>query len=382
MLYYAEATFGTPERDAVLEVFDNGWLSGGVQTHEFEQKLAKAWGSKYAIAVNSGSSANFLAVQALGLPKGSKIITMAMGFPTTVSAIIYHGHIPIYVDCDIPSYTINLDQVEEVAKDADAIMFAHTLGNICDMDRLMEIVEKYDLKLIEDCCDAMGGKWDGKPIGTFGKMSTVSFYPAHHMTTFGEGGAVFTDDPNIYLKAKSMRDWGRACFCPPKVDNACGMRFANPPFDHKYYYINLGSNLKMNEASAAFGIQQLKRLPDFIKVRKENYQTLRDYLYDMDDRIILPESNPKADVSWFAFPLITKGDSKVHEKLEKDFGIQTRALFAGNLTKHPAYKNTGIEHGDLKNSNEVLNKAFFVGVGPRLSEQDMEYIGESILKSL
>ena len=379
MKFYAEATFGKPERDAVLEVFDKGWLSGGEQTTAFEEKLAAWWGVKYAVAVNSGSSANFIAMQALDLPKDSEVITMAMGFPTTVSAIIYHGHTPVYVDCDIPSYTINTDSLEEaISSKTKALFFAHTLSNVADMDEIMEFVKKHEIKLIEDCCDAVGSTWAGRKVGTLGNMATVSFYPAHHMTTFGEGGAILTDDVLLYQKCKSIRDWGRSCICPRTRQKGCSARFSNPPFDHRYYYTNLGMNLKMNEASAAFGIQQIDRLEDFIQKRKDNFKALRDALGGIED-IILPETEQLAEPSWFAFPIIVKNHDKkmIMEALEAQ-GIQTRAIFAGNITRHPAYASSGRIVGDLRNSNRVLEHGFFVGVGPRLDETDMIEIANAI----
>jgi len=373
-IYYAEATYGEEERAKVLEVFDGKWLSGGKYSQEFEEKLAKWWGVKYAVAVNSGSSANFIAVQALGLEKGSEVITTAMAFPTTVSAILYHSLEPVYVDCDIPQYTIKLDEIEQAITDkTKALFFAHTLGNMCDMDKLMAIVKKHNLKLIEDSCDATGSTWKGQKLGTFGDMATVSFYPAHHMTTFGEGGAILTNDYALYRKCKSIRDWGRACWCRWDEAAACGNRFVNPPFDHKYFYINLGMNLKMTEAQAAFGVVQLDRLDGFISKRRENFATL--IKYTDSDKYILPTYLPDADPSWFAFPITLKNQNRKEfvENLESK-GIQTRSLFAGNITAHPAYRNTGRIASSLVNSNTVLNRTFFVGLGPKLNEDDMKYI--------
>jgi CDP-4-dehydro-6-deoxyglucose reductase, E1 len=375
MLLYAEATFGEEEQDAVLDVFTNGWLSGGKKTSEFEEKLAKWWGVKYAVAVNSGSSANFVATQALDLPKGSEVLTMALSFPTTVSPILYMGLKPVYLDCDLPSYTVKLDD-SAVTKDTKALIFAHTLGNIVNMDEVMSFVKKHDLKLLEDCCDAMGGNWKGKPVGTFGDMATVSFYPAHHMTTFGEGGAILTNDYTLYNACRSIRDWGKACVCK-FAEHGCKARFANPPYDHRYFYTRLGLNFKMTEASAAFGTVQLDRIDDFVRSRKINF----DYLYHaLKDVAIVTTPIEGADPSWFAFPIYHPNKLRATEYLEKH-GVQTRSLFSGNILKHPAYKGSG-RSVPVPNSDKVLDNVFFVGVGPKLTIDDLDYMIKRIKETL
>lgn len=377
-ILYSECTFGEKEKQAVLDVFDSGWLSGGKYTSKFEKALAQWWGVKYAVSVNSGSSANFIALQALNLKK-PEVVTMAMGFPTTVSAIIYQNLTPVYVDCHLPSYTIDLKELEKaITKKTGAIIFAHTLGNVCNMDQVMKIVWKHGLKLIEDCCDAMGSTWKGKKVGTFGDLATVSFYPAHHMTTFGEGGAILTNNQKLYKIAKSIRDWGRDCYCPWNVSNACGKRFANPPFDHKYYYTRLGMNLKMTEAQAAFGSVQIDRLEDFINKRKHNFVRLCQLITNPD--VILPVELSGASTSWFAFPILYKKNKQQFvEYLEKN-GVQTRAIFAGNITRHPAYKGKGRVVGKIPNSNKVMRGAFFVGLGPKIGEKQLQYMGHIINK--
>lgn len=424
-LLYAECTYGKPEIKAVNKVLKNGWLSGGEQTAKFEEELAKWYGVKYAISTNSGSTANFIALQSLDLPKGSEVITTACGFPTTVSPIYYHGLVPVYVGIQsYGTYTIDLEEVEQViSKKTKAIMFAHTLGNMCDMDKLMGIVKKHNLRLIEDTCDAVGSKWNGKLAGTFGDLATLSFYPAHHMTTGGEGGAIITNSSQLYKKCKSIRDWGRACYCKwdeTNPDGACRHRFDNFPFDHRYFYTSLGLNMKMTEMQAAFGREQLKRLDRFIEKRKKNFKRLYDNLNrDIRMRMLLPRwgvkyqktlvwkkpgdfskpkkygiseskkkerafNNPIADISWFAFPLTFDllNRTKIMEYLESK-GIQTRTLFAGDITQHPAYKNLPYRAVEsLLNTKTVMESTLFVGVGPKLTFKDMDYMAKTIKEVL
>ena len=374
-ILYASATYGEPEKKLVLDVFEKGWLSNGYYTDLFEKKLAEWWGVKYAVAVNSGSTANFVAMQALGLNKGDEVLTMAMSFPTTVSPIIYLGLKPVYLDCHIPSYTIKLDD-SLVTKDTKALIFAHTLGNVADMDSVMAFVKKHNLKLIEDVCDAVGSAWKGQNVGTFGEMATVSFYPAHHMTTFGEGGAILTNSLSLYHKCKSIRDWGKDCTCNYN-EGGCKTRFSNPPFDHRYYYTSLGLNFKMIEASAAFGVAQLDRLDGFIKSRKENYEFLNS---ELENYVRTPEVFEGADVSWFAFPIYHPRKTEIVEFLENR-RIQTRSLFSGNILNHPAYKNSG-RHNSLINSEKVFANVFFVGLGPAIRQSQLEYMVRTIKEAL
>ena len=418
-LLYGEASFGRSEIKAVNAVLKHGWLSGGKQTALFEKELAEWFKMRYCLATNSGSCANFIALQSLNLPKGSEVITTACAFPTTVSPIYYHGLVPVYVGIQsLSTYVIDVREIEKaITKKTKAIMFAHTLGNMCDMDYLMKLVKKHKLKLIEDVCDAVGSKWKGKLAGTFGDLATVSFYPSHHLTTAGEGGAILTNDEATYKICKSIREWGRACWCKydeKNVNGVCGHRFDNPPFDHRYYYTNLGLNMKMTEIQAAFGREQIKRLDGFIAKRKKNFKRLYKKLEDSDWRIVLPEwgkysiaiklwkkpgdysypdeinrtvslkpfKKANADISWFAFPITLweLDRSKFISYLENN-GIQTRTLFAGNVIKHPAYKN--LKHrvvGELTNTDHVLENTFFVGVGPKLTYKDMDYIADKIKK--
>lgn len=376
-LRYNEAIYSDAEKQAVMQVLDSEYLSGGEQTARFENELAEWWGTKHGLSTNSGSSANFIAVQALELPKGSEVITPAGGaFPTTVSPLVYHGLKPVFVDIDLDTLCINLDDVSAILSrpnNARAIVFAHTLGNMPDMGRLMTIAKRHNLKVLEDCCDAVGSEQDGKKAGTFGDVATVSFYPAHHITTGGEGGAILTNDTKLFWDAHSIRDWGRDCKCRwgGKVP-ACPDRFGNPPFDHRYYYTNMGMNLKLTEMQAAFGREQLKRLDGFIELRRRNYNILANSMGMQEVTGLSP----------FAFPIICHNKEHAMKHLA-EAGIDTRALFSGNILEHPAYKH--IEHrtqGTLKNSKRLMKGGFFVGCGPHLTEDNMNYIADKLKEVL
>lgn len=369
-LHYNKAIYGPEELEAVQRVLINEWLSGGAETQGFEKELSEWWGVKHAVSVNSGSSANFVAMQSLNLPKGSEVITPAGGaFPTTIAPMVYLGLKPVFVDIDLDTLCLNLDEVEQsITPETSAIVFAHTLGFMPDMDRLMGIAKKHDLKVMEDCCDAMGST-QGKRAGTFGDIATVSFYPAHHITTGGEGGAVLTNSNGLFREAFSIRDWGRDCICQVggKVP-ACGDRYRNPPFDHRYYYTRVGLNFKLTEMQAAFGREQLKRADLFTTLRKRNYKILADRFDRPVDEGISP----------FAWPVLHKNKEQAMTFLESQ-GIQTRTLFSGNILAHPAYKD--IPHrvtGALQNSNLLLEEGFFVGVGPHLSTENMRFIGDKL----
>jgi len=370
-LLFNKAIYGEPEKQAVLKVFDSELLSGGEQSSMLEKELAEWWGVKYAILVNSGSSANFIALQSLDLKEGTEIITPAGGaFPTTISPMVYFRLKPIFIDSDLRTLCLDVNRIEEaIIPKTKVIMFAHTLGFMPDMEKLVNIATNYKLRLIEDCCDAMGSVQKGQKAGTFGDIATVSFYPAHHMTTGGEGGAILTNDDRLAWKCRGIRDWGRDCRCQyGRPQPACKNRWSNPPFDHRYYYTQIGLNLKLTEFQAAFGRQQLKRVDGFIDLRRRNYRILADEL-GMD-------CNP--DISPFAYPVFANHKSEAMSKLEES-GIQTRTLFSGNILAHPAYKN--IPHrvvGDLENSNKMLNEAFFVGIGPHLTIKEMYYIAEKL----
>jgi CDP-6-deoxy-D-xylo-4-hexulose-3-dehydrase len=369
-LNYAKGIYGEEEKQAVRRSLDSGWLSNGLETLAFEREFADWWGVKHALSVNSGSSANLVALQSLGLPKNSEVITPAGGaFPTTVAPMIYLGLKPVFVD--VKGLTIDPDEIEKaITKDTKAILFAHTLGQMPDMRRIMEIAGVYGLKVMEDCCDCVGSRQEGEMAGTFGDVATVSFYPAHHMTT-GEGGMVITNNSSVYREALSIRDWGRDCTCRMDMPQPrCHDRWANPDFDHRYYYSRVGLNFKMNEMTAAFGREQLKRLDGFIEARKENYKTLYTQLggpipYD-------------EEISPFAYPLYSKDRRREMEELERA-GIETRVLFAGNILEHPAYKDMDCRvAGSLPQSDRLFREAYFVGVAPHLTRENMLYIANQI----
>ena len=374
MLQFNEAIYGKPEIDAVQRVLKSRWLSGHKETALFEDELARWWGRKYCVSTNSGSSANFIATQALQLPEGSEVITAAGGaFPTTINPMIYLHLKPVFVDIDLDTFCIDIDQAT-VTNKTRAVMFAHTLGRMPDMDRVMSFVKKYNLKFIEDCCDALASEQNGKRAGTYGDMATLSCYPAHLMTTGGEGGAIVTDDYSLYRRCLMIRDWGRACFCRyGGPDPACGNRFSNPKFDHRYYYIGLGLNFKLTEMQAAFGREQIKRLDGFVAKRKRNYKIL----YEATGM-----SKIDSGINPFCFPFLTKRKQEVMIKLFQA-GIGVRTIFSGNILRHPAYRNLKYRVcGELKNSDRLFNESVFVGVGPHLTIKNMNYIVKTLKEIL
>ena len=317
--------------------------------------------------------------------RGDKVITCATGFPTTINPIYQNGLVPIFVDVEIGTYNPIPAAIEEAAeKGARAIIMAHSLGNPFDLDTVMKTAKEHGLYVIEDCCDAAGATWDGKPVGTFGEFGTMSFYPGHHMT-MGEGGAVMTSKPAYKKLVESFRDWGRDCWCPPGEDNTCGNRFGwklgelPKGYDHKYVYSNIGYNLKVTDMQAAIGVSQLKKLPEFIRKRKNNFQFLLSRLKEHDDVLIMPEKHKKAEISPLGFPLsvrkganFTKGD--IVSCLESK-GIQTRVLFGGNIVRQPAYIGMEQERiGKLENADFVMNNTFWIGVHPGLTKQMLEYV--------
>lgn len=379
--------------DASLDM----WLTAGRFAEEFEKEFPKFLGRKYCALVNSGSSANLIAISALTsyklgerrLKSGEEVITVAAGFPTTITPIIQNNLIPVFIDVDIGTYNVNVEQLEmAISEKTKAIFLAHTLGNPFDVDKVLEIAKKFNLWLIDDNCDALGSKYNGKYTGTFGHISTFSFYPAHHIT-MGEGGAVLTDDFELHKIICSFRDWGRDCWCPPGKDNTCGKRFSwklgNLPFgyDHKYIYSHLGYNLKATDFQAAIGLTQLEKLPEFIDRRKENFELLYESFKKegLDQCFILPRWLPESDVSWFGFPLTIKDNvsfdrNKLIEFLEEN-KIGTRLLFAGNMIKQPAFTNNKINYrvfGELKNTDKIMKDTFWVGVWPGIGEKEIEYI--------
>jgi len=335
-----------------------------VETHAFEKEFGSWWGMKHALTVNSGSSADLVALQALNLPRGSEVITPAgAAFPTTVSAMLYLGLEPVFVD--VKDLCIDTEEMKKaISPQTKAVMFAHTFGFTPDMDEVMNVVQENDLKLVEDCCDAVGSRYRGKLVGTHGDVATVSFYPAHHMTT-GEGGMVLTNSDETFREALAVRNWGRDCVCGDLP--SCRNRFDNPPFDHRYYYTRMGRNFQMTEMQASFGREQLKRLDGFIELRRRNYNILARELGQ-------PECG---EVSPFAYPLFSKNKEEDMRRLN-EAGIDTRTMFGGNITRHPAFKNVGRVVGDLSESDRILREGYFVGVAPHLTPDNMLYIAEQI----
>ena len=381
---------------AVVESSLDAWFTTGRWAKEFEKKLARFFGVRSASLVNSGSSANLVALSALCSPAlkdrqlkpGDEVITVAAGFPTTVNPIIQNRLVPVFLDVSIPGYEIDVTQLEAAySPKVKAVMIAHTLGNVFDLDAITAFCEKYDLWLVEDCCDALGSTWRGQKVGTFGDIATVSFYPAHHIT-MGEGGAVLTDKPALQVLIDSWRDWGRDCWCEPGVDNTCGKRFdwqlGTLPcgYDHKYTYSHIGYNLKATDMQAALGVSQIAKLPEFIARRKENFAYLKAALQPLEDVFILPEATPNSDPSWFGFPIavresapFTRDELTLHFDAKK---IGTRLMFAGNLLRQPAY--AGIECrviGDMKNTDFVMNQVFWLGVFPGLTPAMLDYIADT-----
>ena len=369
------------------------WLTAGHYAGEFEKLFAEFLGVKGCHLVNSGSSANLLALSAFTSPTlgdralkpGDEVVTAAAAFPTTVNPIFQNGLVPVFVDTVPGTYNVNPDQVKKaVSSKTKAIMLAHTLGNPFNLAEIKAIARDNDLFLIEDCCDAVGSEYNGKKVGSFGDASTVSFYPAHHMT-MGEGGAVLVDSEEFSKIVVSFRDWGRDCWCEPGKDNTCGHRFTQqfgdlpPGYDHKYVYSHIGYNFKVLDLQAAIGLEQLKKLPAFIRKRRENFRLLKEGLDQFSGRLILPKATPDSDPSWFAFPISVKEDADIQRKDIITFlesrKIQTRMLFAGNIIRHPAYKNCNYRvSGTLEHTDYIMNNTFFIGVYPGITEEIIGYI--------
>lgn len=389
--------------DASLDM----WLTAGRFNNQFEKEFAQFLGVKYALSTNSGSSANLLALSALTsyklgerrLKKGDEVISVAAGFPTTVNPIIQHGLVPVFVDCEIGTYNINASQIEAaLSPKTKAIFVAHTLGNMFDMDAILALCKKHNLWLIEDSCDALGAEWNGKKAGTIGHIGTFSFYPAHHLT-MGEGGAVVTNDPQLYRIILSFRDWGRDCWCKPGVDNTCKNRFnmqlGKLPFgyDHKYTYSHVGFNLKITDWQAAIGVSQVKKLPAYIAKRTQNAAYLTEALADLTQWLVLPRIQEGVKPSWFGYLISVKPDApftkqQLVEYLETN-GIGTRQLFAGNLLRQPMLVENDIvlrignsallnsrdlgekEFALLPNTDYIMNNTFWVGTFPALGEKEL-----------
>lgn len=405
---YASRVYDSQEMVNLVDASLEFWLTAGRYFDEFEREFAKQFGTKFVSLVNSGSSANLLAFMTLTSPllgerqvkRGDEVITVACGFPTTVTPMIQYGAIPVFVDVTIPQYNIDVNMIEEaLSPKTKVVMIAHTLGNPFDLESVVEFCKKHNLWLIEDNCDALGStytiKGEKKFTGTIGDIGTSSFYPPHHMT-MGEGGAVYTSNPLLSRIMKSIRDWGRDCICHSGQDNLCGHRFDRQygelpvGYDHKYVYSHFGYNLKPTDLQAAVGVAQLKKFPDFVQKRKENYKRLYEALKPVEDKLILPIPEKNSDPSWFGFLITCKEGvdrSKLVSKLESN-GIQTRMLFAGNLTKHPCFdqmreKNEGYRIvGELKNTDRIMNDTFWVGVYPGMTDAKIDFMAKMIIEGV
>jgi CDP-4-dehydro-6-deoxyglucose reductase, E1 len=385
--------FGAEELRLLVDSSLDFWLTTGRYNEAFEKRLKKFLGVKHALTVNSGSSANLVAFSALTSPKlgkrairpGDEVIAVAAGFPTTVNPVIQHGCVPVFVDVDIPTYNVDADRIEAAISDkTKAIMIAHTLGNPFDLRKVREIADRHHLWLIEDCCDALGSTYDGKLVGTFGDIGTLSFYPAHHIT-MGEGGAVFTNSGKLKLILESVRDWGRDCFCEPGKDNTCGKRFCwklgelPEGYDHKYIYSHLGYNLKITDMQAAVGLAQMDRLEGFIEARRRNFAYLKNGLRSCEGALILPKATPHSDPSWFGFPITIRPDAGITRvdllRYLDEKKIGTRLLFAGNLTRQPYMLGRNFRIADeLTNTDTVMNDTFWIGVYPGLSQDMLDFV--------
>ena len=394
---YAGSVYGHEEVNAIFDAVLNGWFGLGQYARQFESQLKDVVGCERVILTNSGSSANLLALTSLTAPdleghieKGAEVLTPACTFATTFNPIIQNQLMPVVIDIVPETYNIDANAVQDaISSKTKAMIMPHTLGNPCDVETLAKVAKENNLFLIEDCCDALGSTYAGKHVGSSGIMGTLSMYPAHHIT-MGEGGAIFLNDQNLYRTVNSYRDWGRACYCESTETNpmgACNMRFnwkINDVFyDHKYMYSHIGYNLKPTEFQAAMGTEQVKRLPGFIRARKRNFRILREEFSGLEDDFILPESLPKADPCWFAFPLTIKDGSSINRRdmcifLEKHM-IETRYIFSGNVLRHEAYRDVKSKVvGSLENSDRIIKSSFFVGIYPGNSEEKTKYIAEKI----
>lgn len=405
---YASRVYDKNEMVNLVDSSLEFWLTSGRYTEEFEKKLGEYLQVKYCSLVNSGSSANLIAFMALTSPllgerrvkRGDEIITVAAGFPTTVTPAIQYGAVPVFVDVTIPQYNIDVNMLEQaLSEKTKAVMLAHTLGNPFNLQAVKDFCTKHNLWLVEDNCDALGTRYviDGqeKFTGTIGDIGTSSFYPPHHMT-MGEGGAVYTDNPLLNKIIRSFRDWGRDCVCPSGCDNLCGHRFDRQygelplGYDHKYVYSHFGYNLKATDMQAAVGCAQLEKFPSFVEKRRHNFERLRAALSDCEDKLILPEAAENSTPSWFGFLITCKEGvdrNRVVQYVEKK-GVQTRMLFAGNLTKHPCFDEMRRENkgyrvvGTLANTDRIMADTFWVGVYPGMTDEKIDYMAKVIKEGL
>ena len=388
---------GAQELKNMVEASLDGWLTTGRFNAEFEKKLAAFLGVKHLITVNSGSSANLVAFSTLTSPKlgaraiqkGDEVIGVAAGFPTTVNPILQFGAVPVFVDVDALTHNIDASKIEAaIGPKTKAIMLAHSLGNPFNLDVVTALCKKYNLWLVEDCCDALGTNYRGQMVGSFGDIATLSFYPAHHIT-MGEGGAVFTNNDELKTIAESFRDWGRDCYCQPGKDNTCGKRFCQQlgdlpmGYDHKYTYSHLGYNLKITDMQAACGLAQLEKAPQFIQARKDNFAFLKERLKACEEFVHLPQATEHSDPSWFGFPITLKDNCPVTRLdlltyLDQN-KVGTRLLFAGNLTRQPYMLGVNYRvSGDLQNTDNVMNNTFWIGVQPALTREMLEFAARKI----
>jgi len=384
---------GAAELKNMVDASLDGWLTTGRFNAEFEKRLAAYLGVTCLMTVNSGSSANLVAFSTLTSPRlgkrairrGDEVISVAAGFPTTVNPILQFGAVPVFVDVDLATHNIDASKIEAaVTRKTKAVMLAHSLGNPFNLDVVTAVCKKYDLWLVEDCCDALGATYDGRLVGTFGDIATLSFYPAHHIT-MGEGGAVFTNNPELKLIAESFRDWGRDCYCAPGKDNTCNKRFCwklgdlPQGYDHKYIYSHLGYNLKITDMQAACALAQLDRVDEFIAARRANFDYLKQRLHSCEEYLQLPEATPNSQPSWFGFPVVLKERSGIERVdlvnyLDQN-RIGTRLLFAGNLTRQPYMIGQNYRvSGDLKNTDIVMKQTFWLGVFPGLTKDHLDFV--------
>ena len=384
---------GAPEIKAMVEASLDGWLTTGRFNDAFEKKLADYIGVPHLLTTTSGSSANLLAMTALTSPKlgdralkpCDEVITVAAGFPTTVNPIVQNGLIPVFIDVDIPTYNVDPRLIENAVSDKTrAVMIAHTLGNPFDLSEVRRVADKYNLWLIEDCCDALGSTYNGQKVGTFGDIATVSFYPAHHIT-MGEGGAVFTRFSELIKIIESFRDWGRDCYCQPGCDNTCGKRFDQQlgtlpyGYDHKYTYSHMGYNLKITDMQAACGLAQMERIEWLVQKRKDNFDYLKEGMKSCEEYLELPGATAKSEPSWFGFPITIKESAGLNRvdllRFLDEAKIGTRLLFAGNLIRQPYFQNVNYRvAGELTNTDRIMNSTFWLGLYPGLNEQHLDYM--------
>lgn len=406
---YASRVYDEKEMQSLTDAMLDFWLTTGRFADEFEKQFAAWIGVKFAHLVNSGSSANLLAFSVLTAPelgerqirRGDEVITVACGFPTTVTPILQYGAIPVFVDVTVPQYNIDVTRLEDaLTEKTKAVMIAHTLGNPFDLASVKAFCDKYGLWLVEDNCDALGSEYiindETRYTGTWGDIGTSSFYPPHHMT-MGEGGCVYTSNPLLHRLLLSYRDWGRDCICPSGRDNFCGHRydgqFGQLPqgYDHKYVYGHLGYNLKVTDLQAAIGVEQLKKFPSFIEKRRHNWERLRQALLPLQDRLILPEPAENSRPSWFGFLISVKPEAGINRnqitRYLEEHNIQTRLLFSGNLTRHPCFdqiRGTDAYHvsGGLENTDFIMNNTFWIGVYPGMTDQMIDYMAQEVTRAV